>query len=95
MLRTRVCFVAALLVAGMLSSASAQTAAPAAAPAATTAPAAQKPSRIRLTAERLREMHAKWVQNRPKLKACRKEVKSKGLTGDDRWFYMEDCMGRT
>jgi hypothetical protein len=95
MLRTRACLVAALLVAATLSTVSAQTATPAAAPAATTAPAAQKPSRIKLTVERLREMHAKWIQNRPKLKACRKEVKSKGLTGDDRWFYMEDCMGKT
>jgi tRNA(Ile2) C34 agmatinyltransferase TiaS len=95
MLRTRVCFVAALLVAATLSTVSAQTAAPAAAPAAVTTPAAPKPSRIKLTVERLRELHAKWVRNRPKLKACRKEVKSKGLTGADRWFYMEDCMDKT
>jgi len=27
--------------------------------------------------------------------SCRKEVKSKGLAGDDRWFYIEDCMGKT
>jgi hypothetical protein len=25
----------------------------------------------------------------------RKEVKSKGLAGDDRWFYIEDCMAKT
>jgi Skp family chaperone for outer membrane proteins len=93
MLRTRTCLVAALVVAATLSTASAQTAAPAA-PAAITAPAAQKPSRVKLTIERLREMRAKWVQNRPKLKACRKELKSKGLTGDDRWFYMADCMSK-
>jgi tRNA(Ile2) C34 agmatinyltransferase TiaS len=90
MLRTRTCLVAALVVAATLSTASAQTAAP----AAITAPAAQKPSRVKLTIERLREMRAKWVQNRPKLKACRKELKSKGLTGDDRWFYMADCMSK-
>jgi hypothetical protein len=95
MLRTRVCLVAALFVAATLSTASAQTAAPAAAPAATTAPAAAKPSRIKLTVERLKEMHAKWVLNKPKLKACRREVKAKGLIGDDRWFYIEDCMDRT
>jgi hypothetical protein len=95
MLRTRVCLVAALLVAGTLSSASAQTAAPAAAPAATTAPAAAKPSRIKLTIERLKEMRAKWALNKPRLKVCRAEVKSKGLTGDDRWFYIEDCMDKT
>jgi hypothetical protein len=95
MLRTRVCLVAALLVAGTLSTASAQTAAPAAAPAATTAPAAAKPSRIKLSIERLKEMRAKWALNKPRLKACRAEVKSKGLAGDDRWFYIEDCMGKT
>jgi hypothetical protein len=101
MLRIPVCLVAALLVAGTLSTASAQTAAPAAAPAATTAPtatpapAAAKPSRVKLTIERLKEMRAKWNMNKPKLKACRVEVRSKGLVGDDRWFYIEDCMGKT
>ena len=86
MFRTRVCLVAALLVAGTLSTASAQSTAP--------APAA-KPSRMKLTVERLKEMRAKWALNKPKLKACRVEVKSKGLVGDDRWFYIEDCMGKT
>jgi hypothetical protein len=52
-------------------------------------------SRMKLTVERLKEMRAKWIQNRPKLRACRKEVKSKGLAGDDRWFYIEDCMDKT
>ena len=33
--------------------------------------------------------------NKPKLKVCRKEVKAKGLVGDDRWFYIEDCMEKT
>ena len=92
MLRTHACL-AALLVAVSLHAASAQTQAPA--PAATPAPAAAKPSRMKLTIEHLKEMRAKWVQNRPKLKACRKEVKSKGLVGDDRWFYIEDCMDKT
>jgi hypothetical protein len=91
MLRTRVCLAAMLLVAGSLHMASAQTQAPAATPA----PAAAKPSKMKLTVERLKEMRAKWVQNRPKLKACRKEVKSKGLVGDDRWFYIEECMDKT
>jgi hypothetical protein len=86
MLRIPVCLVAALLVAGTLSTASAQTAAP--------APEA-KPSRMKLTIERLKEMRAKWAMNKPKLKACRAEVRSKGLVGDDRWFYIEDCMGKT
>jgi hypothetical protein len=99
MLRIPVCLVAALLVAGTLSTASAQTAAPTAAPAATPmatpAPAAAKPSRMKLTIERLKEMRAKWALNKPRLKVCRAEVKSKGLAGDDRWFYIEDCMGKT
>ena len=92
MLRISVCLAAMLLVAGSLPSASAQTAAPV--PAATSAPAA-KPSKIRLTVEHLKEMREKWKQNRPKLKACRKEAKSKGLAGDERWFYIGDCMAKT
>jgi hypothetical protein len=87
MLRTSVRVVTMLLVAGSLHAASAQIAAPAPAPA--------KPSKMKLTVERLKEMRAKWSHNKPKLAACRKEVKSKGLAGDDRWFYMEDCMGKT
>jgi hypothetical protein len=98
MLRTSSCLVAVLIVAGSLHGATAQTAnpAPAATPAplANTAPAA-KPSRMKLTAEKLKEMKAKWLANRPKLRACRKEVRAKGLVGDDRWFYIEDCMERT
>jgi hypothetical protein len=90
MLRTSVCLAAMLLVAGALHTASAQTAAPAATPT----PAA-KPSKMKLTADRLKEMKAKWSANKGKLAVCRKEVKSKGLAGDDRWFYIEDCMGKT
>lgn len=94
MLRTGICLAAALLVAGALNTASAQTStAPAAAPAAT-APAA-KPSKMKLTAEKLKDMKAKWAANKTKLKACRVEVKQKGLTGDDRWFYIEECMGKS
>jgi hypothetical protein len=85
MLRTATCLAAMLLVAGTLHSASAQTAAP--------APA--KPSKLKLTAEKLKDMKAKWSANKTKLKACRVEVKKKGLAGDDRWFYIEDCMART
>ena len=77
---------------GSVSIASAQTAAPA---ATTPAPAAAKPSKMKLTADKLKEMKAKWSANKGKLKECRKEVKSKGLAGDDRWFYIEDCMGKT
>jgi hypothetical protein len=76
-----------LLVAGALHTASAQT--------TTAAPAGVKPSRMKLTVEHFKEMRAKWLQNRPRLKACRAEVKSKGLVGDDRWFYIEDCMDKT
>lgn len=90
MSRINGCLVAALLVVGSLSAASAQTAATA--PAAT--PAA-KPSKMKLTADKLKDMKAKWSANKTKLKACRKDVKAKGLTGDDRWFYIEDCMGKS
>ena len=86
MLRTNICLAAVLLVAGQLHSASAQS---------TAAPAEAKPSKMKLTMEKLKEMKAKWSANKPKLKACRAEAKAKGLTGDDRWFYMEDCMAKT
>lgn len=89
MSRISVCLVAGLLAVGSVSSAMAQ----ATAPATTTAPA--KPSKMKLTAEKLKEMKAKWAANKTKLKACRTEVKQKGLTGDDRWFYIEDCMGKS
>jgi hypothetical protein len=82
MLRIATCLVATLLVAGSLHSASAQT-------------KEVKPSRMKLTIEKLKEMKAKWVANRPKLRACRAEVKAKGLTGDDRWFYIADCMEKS
>ena len=94
MRRIAVCLAAILLVAGALHTASAQTPTPA--PAATTAaPAAAKPSRMKLTVEKLKAMKARWSENRLKLKACRKEVKRQGLVGDDRWFYIEDCMDKT
>jgi hypothetical protein len=96
MLRTGIYLAAALLVAGMLHTASAQTStAPAAAPATTTPTPAAKPSRMKLTADKLKDMKAKWSANKGKLKACRVEVKRKGLAGDDRWFYIEDCMSKT
>ena len=82
MLRISVCLAAVLLVAGNLSPASAQTAAP-------------KESRMKLTVAKLKEMKAKWSENRVKLKACRKEVHRQGLVGDDRWFFIEDCMNKT
>jgi hypothetical protein len=82
MLRIAACLVAALLVTGSLHHVSAQT-------------KDAKPSRMKLTMERLKEMKAKWLANRPKLRACKKEVRAKGLAGDDRWFYIEDCMERS
>ena len=91
MLRIIACLVAVLLVAGSFHAASAQTTT--SAPAASPAPA--KPSRVKLTADKLREMKAKWLANKGKLRACRKEVKAKGLVGDDRWFYIGDCMDKT
>ena len=92
MLRTRI-GLAAMLLAASLHTVSAQTAAP-----ATTAPGATteaKPGKIKLTMQKLKDMKAKWSANKPKLKACRAEVKAKGLIGDDRWFYIQDCMDKT
>ena len=80
---------AAVLLTAGLQTAAAQTA---------TAPAAStdaKPSKMKLTMEKLKEMKAQWSANKPKLKACRAEVKAKGLVGDDRWFYIEGCMNKT
>jgi hypothetical protein len=87
---TTACLAAALLLAGSLQSASAQS---------TTAPAAAatdaKPSKTKLTKDKLSEMRAKWSANKPKMKVCRAEVKAKGLAGDDRWFYIADCMDKS
>jgi hypothetical protein len=86
MLRTTVCFVAMMAVSGALVSASAQIAAPTPAP---------KASRMKLTADKLKDMKAKWSVNKGKLAGCRKDVKAKGLIGDDRWFYIEECMSKS
>jgi hypothetical protein len=83
MTRICACFVAVVLVASPLHHAMAQSA---------TAADGAKPSRVKLSMEKLRAMKAKWNANRPKMKVCRQEVKAKGLAGDDRWFYMQDCM---
>ena len=77
--RIGVCLAAMLLVAGSLGPASAQT----------------EGSKTRLTVQKLKDMKAQWSANRPKLKACRQEVRAKGLTGDDRWFYISDCMNKS
>jgi hypothetical protein len=89
--RSYICVAVVLLVGAGFHGASAQTTAP----AASSTPAAPNPSRMKLTVEKLKEMKAKWATNKPKLRACRKEVRRKGLAGDDRWFYIADCMERT
>jgi hypothetical protein len=95
MLRTSTVLVAVLLVAGSLHGALAQSSKPAPGATATSPASAAKPSRMKLSAEKLKEMKAKWLANKGKLRACRKEVKAKGLAGDDRWFYIEGCMDKT
>jgi hypothetical protein len=50
---------------------------------------------MKLTMEKLKDMKAKWNANKGKYRACRVEVKRQGLVGDDRWFYIEDCMSKT
>jgi len=87
------CVAAALIVAGALHSASAQSTTAPATPAPATIEA--KPGKLKLTAQKLKDMKAKWSANKGKLKECRKDVKAKGLAGDDRWFYIEDCMGKS
>lgn len=79
--------VAALFVVTSIGVASAQ------APATPATPAA--PAKMKLNKQSLKEMKAKWSANKGKLKACRKDVKVKGLAGDDRWFYIEDCMAKS
>jgi hypothetical protein len=94
MLRTNIC-VAAMMLAASLHTASAQTAAAPATPAAAATTTANPPGKIKLTMQKLKDMKAKWAANKPKLKACRAEVKAKGLSGNDRWFYIQDCMDKT
>ena len=90
---TTIAVAAVLLMAGTLATASAQTAAPAPnAPAA--APSAAPSGKMKLSRQSLKDMKAKWSANKGKLKACRKDVKVKGLAGDDRWFYIEECMAK-
>ncbi|MGM4907174.1 hypothetical protein AB8B21_01025 [Tardiphaga sp. 866_E4_N2_1] len=79
--------VAALFVVTSMGVASAQTPATPATPAA--------PAKMKLNKQSLKDMKAKWSANKGKLKACRKDVKVKGLAGDDRWFYIEDCMAKS
>ncbi len=94
MLRTRICL-AAMMLAASFHVASAQTATTPAAPAPAATTDAKPPGKIKLTMQKLKDMKAKWSANKPKLKACRAEVKAKGLIGDDRWFFIQDCMEKT
>ena len=78
MFRTRVCLVAALLVAGTLCTASAQTTAPAAktdAPKADTAKADTKMAKPRTAASL----------------ECSKEADAKGLKGKERKKFRSEC----
>jgi hypothetical protein len=87
MTRITMGLVAALFVVTSMGVASAQ------APVTPANPAA--PAKMKLNKQSLKDMKAKWSANKGKLKACRKDVKAKGLAGDDRWFYIEDCMGKS
>ncbi len=91
MFRTRVSIAAVALMSALIVTASAQMSAPAPTPA-TPEP---KVSKMKLTREKLKEMRAKWSANKPKLKSCRTEARKKGLADDDRWFFIEDCMGKS
>jgi hypothetical protein len=48
-----------------------------------------------MTREHIHDMLVMWRQNRPKFKACRAEARKKDLDGDDRWFFLEECMGKS
>jgi hypothetical protein len=84
MFRAVTLLIATLLIGGSLVSASAQSAAP-----------PEKPAKMKLARQSLKDMRAKWSANKGKLAVCRKEVRAKGLAGDDRWFYIEECMGKS
>ena len=64
-------------------------------PAPAQSPSTTATDSKKLTTQKLKEMRAKWKANKPKLKACRAEVRKKGLIGDDRWFFIEDCMDKS
>ena len=100
MSRIALCLTTIAFIAGSVATASAQTAAPApaGAPAPTMAvPTAAAPAAkpARFSTAKLKEMRAKWKANKPKLKDCRAQSRSKGLAGDDRWFFIAECMDKT
>ena len=89
MFRIRLSIAVAAAVSAMIVSAAAQQmSAPTPQPAATE-------KKAKLTKQKLGEMRAKWQANRPKLKACQADAKKKGLAGDDRWFFIEECMDKS
>jgi hypothetical protein len=89
MLSTRVSVTAAALLSAMIVTVAAQT------PMSPPAAPAPKESKMKLTKQKLSEMRARWKSNRPKLKTCQADARKKGLDGDDRWFFIEDCMGKS
>jgi hypothetical protein len=59
------------------------------APATSAATTDAKPvGKIKLTMHKLKDTKTKWAANKPRLN-------SKGLTGGDRWFYIEECISKT
>jgi hypothetical protein len=86
---THVSVTAAALISAMIVTAAAQS--PMSAPAAP----APKESKMKLTKQKLSEMRTKWKANKPKLKACQTDARKKGLDGDDRWFFIEECMNKS
>ncbi len=84
MFYTRVSIAAAALISAMIVTAAAQS--PMSAP---------KESKMKLTKQKLSEMRAKWNANKPKLKSCQADARKKGLDGDDRWFFIEECMNKS
>jgi psiF repeat len=101
MVRSHIFVAAAIALSVAVAAPLAQAQAPAAQTPAAQAPVpaggavAPKPSRLKMTKEHLKEMLAKWRANRPKFKACRTEARKKGLDGDDRWFFLSDCMDKS
>jgi hypothetical protein len=89
MTRPRIFIAAAIALSVVVGTPVAQAQAP------VTGTDAPKPSRLKLTKDHIKEMLAKWRANRPKLKACRTEARKQGLDGDDRWFFLEDCMDKS
>jgi len=92
MLRTIACLIAVLFLTVHLQITSAQTKTAPSAPAATSR---RKRPKVKKSVRRPKQMKQRWSASKPKLAACRKEVKQKGLAGDDRWLYIGDCMERS